>query len=153
MRNVSSNWAYCVVLAPGAMPGSTASWMDVPLVHRRYTHAHDKHWPTTPPNYLAFRWRGKVRQFNHVENTVIVDDLSEALPTLFMPGAVTGPHAVHELGPPIELPRPLPNGRIYATARVWVMIDLLFTATNLKDATVLSQARRQTAGEAREPPT
>ena len=84
IRDVSSNWAYCVVLAQARMHGSTATWMDVPLVHRRYTHPYDKHWPTTPPNYLAFRWRGKVRQFNHVENTLVVDDLSEALGQLFL---------------------------------------------------------------------
>jgi hypothetical protein len=86
-----------------------------------------------------------------VDEATVVDDLAEGLPGLIAPGVTTRPHAVYTLGPPVTLPTPLPNGRIYATARVWVMTDLLFTAADLKEATVTSQDRRRAMGQTPEP--
>jgi hypothetical protein len=118
MQNVSSNWAYCVVLGRKQPTGFKVSLVDLPLVHRKYAHPYDASWTRVPPTYVAFRWNGCVRQFNHVDEATVVDDLADGLPGLVAPGVVTRPHAVYTLGPPIELPKPLPNGRIYATARV-----------------------------------
>lgn len=151
MQNVSSNWAYCVSLSGGAVPGSTIDWMDVPLVHNIYFHPYGKKWPATAPNYMAFRWKGAVQRFAHVDSVKIVDDIAEALPGIVEPGAITGPHAVYSLGPPIKLPTPLKKGNIFGSARVWVMVDLLFTCADLKEATVASQERRRAAGENPEP--
>jgi hypothetical protein len=64
MQDVSSNWAYCVVLGRDRLPGSQTTLMDVPPVHGKYAHPYDKQWPRVPPNYMAFRWNGRVRQFN-----------------------------------------------------------------------------------------
>jgi hypothetical protein len=61
MQAVSSNWAYCVVLGTGDVPGTTVGWMDIPLKHHRYFHPYGKGWPVDPPNYMAFRWKGHVR--------------------------------------------------------------------------------------------
>lgn len=151
MQNVSSNWAYCVVLRNGAVPGSNIDWMDIPLVHNIYFHPYGKKWPVNPPNYMAFRWKGGVQRFAHVDSVKIVDDIAEALPGVVEPGGITGPHAVYSLGPPIDLPTPLKNGGIYPSARVWVMVDLLFTSATLKEATVVSQERRRAAGETPDP--
>jgi glutamate synthase domain-containing protein 1 len=93
-----------------------------------------------------------VRQFNRVDSAVVVDDVAEAIPTLVQRGAIVGgPHAVYTLGPAIELPHPLRNGRIFGTAHVWAMVDLLFTSETLKDAQVASQERRRLAGQPIEP--
>lgn len=152
MLAVSSNWAYCVVLGRGAVEGTSLDWMDIPLKHHKYFHPFGRGgWTPDPPNYMAFRWDGRVRQFNHVEKVTVVDDAAEVLPSLLPAGLITGPHYAYDLGPAVQLPSPLKNGAIYATARVWAMIDLLFTASDLKEATVASQARRAAVGEPLEP--
>ena len=152
MQNVSSNWAYCVALKRGPMAGYHVDMLDIPIVHLRYAHPYGSgNWPKVPPNYMAFRWGGTVRQFHHVEGASVVDDLADAMPELIDPGISIGPHAVYELGPAVVLPTPLPKGKVDSRAHVWVMLDTLFTSSTLKEASVISQARRQAVGESPEP--
>ena len=152
MQNVSSNWAYCVPLGRGQRTGYQVDFLDIPTKHLRYHHPYGKgNWPKVPPNYMAFRWGGKVRQFHHVEAASVVDDAADAMPDLVDPGIAVGPHAVYELGPAIQLPNPLPYGKLHNSAHVWVMTDLLFTQPTLREAMAASQARRRAVGETPEP--
>ncbi|MGJ0223749.1 hypothetical protein ACQUZK_10140, partial [Streptococcus pyogenes] len=60
-------------------------------------------WPKVAPNFLCFRWGGKVRQVNRVTSFEVVPDLStrwSAVPSSQPPE----PHIVYELGPDIPVP-------------------------------------------------
>lgn len=52
----------------------------------------------------------------------------------------TKPHAVYRLGPPLPMNGPIPSGTNYRAARVWVLIDQLLTAPDLKTAIASSKA-------------
>lgn len=56
------------------------------------------------------------------------------------------PHFILTLGPPIRPGREVPTGkRIQRSARVWVDIDLLLTASTITEAWELSRGRRPEA--------
>jgi hypothetical protein len=149
MQNINSNLVYVVTLSADTPAGWQISFRDVVLERHRYFHPYGvkgKKWPNVPPNYLGLRWRGHVRQIRHIEGYSVVDDLNEAFDEI-PAGLVTDPHIVYELGPPIELTPPRPNGRSHVTGHVRAAIDLLFTSATLYDAVAGTKAREAAGAE------
>jgi hypothetical protein len=142
MQDVTSNWTYVVALSGATPPGWTISSRDVVLRKGIYFHPYGagRGWPKIPPNYLAFRWHGRVQQVNHVDSYVVVDDLNEAVNEI-PAGSRATPHIVYRLGAPINLTPPLASGTNYRAARLWVALDLLLTSPTLKDALAQTKAR------------
>jgi hypothetical protein len=144
MQNMTSNWTYVVALSGKTPDGWSISFLDVVRERSRYFHPYGvgRGWPKVPPNYIAFRWDGHVREIHHIDSYIVVDDLNERFPEIPAGLAAADPHIVYDLGPAIRPAAPLPNGGNYRAARVWAAFDLLLTAPTLKDAIAATKARR-----------
>ncbi len=70
--------------------------------HSRYFHAYTRHWPKEQPNYLGFRYGGRLQQIRHVERRDIRLGLTGAFPGIRSePAGEEGySYAVYTLGPP-----------------------------------------------------
>jgi hypothetical protein len=145
MQNKTSNWTYVVALNRQTPHGWGISFLDVVLEKNRYFHPYGTRrggWPKVPPNYIAFRWDGRVRRIHHIDAYKVVDDLNEAFTEIPAGLAADVPHIVYDLGPPIMPTPPLPTGGNYRAARTWAALDLLLTSATLRDAIVKTKERR-----------
>lgn len=142
---VLSNLVYVVSLARGNPKGWEVSWIDVVEKHHRYFYPVGANtWPT-PPNYMGFRYNGRLQSIRHVHGYKIVEDIrdhfrgSEA-------GEEWGTHYLLELGPPIEPPHVVKTGdRVHRSARVWCMLDTLLTCDTISAALTETEMRREGA--------
>jgi hypothetical protein len=147
MRNIDSNSVYVVSLSTSSIPGWLAAVTSIDLVekHGRYFFpGTGKNWPKAPPNYVAFRYYGRLQSIHHVDEYTIAQDMRP-----FFPGAPDtsdwDPHFLMTLGPAIRPDHEVRTGRgIVRSARVWVDIDLLLTAVTISEAA--DQTRRRHAG-------
>lgn len=145
-RPVTDALAYCVVISNDQF--GDATFRDYVVNQRVYFHpVGGGGWPTVPPNFLAFRWDGAVRQVNRVAGYEIVAHLSERFHSVKddhsaesrPPG---GAHIVYELGPDIPLPSGgIPSGTKNLRAqRFWVLLDQLLTQPTVIDAREATKA-------------
>jgi hypothetical protein len=96
-------------------------------------------WPTDPPNFLAFRWAGHVRQVRRVTSHEIIPSLQTRWPDVPADGDTNRSFALYTLGPPLPMHGP-PAGANYRAGRLWVLVDQLLTSATLKDALAASKA-------------
>ena len=144
MQSQQSNLVYVVVIAEGSPPWSRIPWRDYVRVKSQYFHPYGRNgWPAVPPNYLGFRWGGRLRGIYHVEGYEIVDPLWGKVPEIerALRGENDGEFVLYQLGPAIEPPKVVKNGNIYATARLTAAIDLLLTCDTIAEAVRLTQER------------
>jgi hypothetical protein len=143
MRNIESNSVYVVSLATTPFPGWTTTPVEIIEKFGRYFFpGTGKNWPKTPPNYVAFRYDGRLQSIHHVDDYTIVQDMRP-----FFPGAPDtsdwDPHFLMTLGPAIRPDHEVRTGKgIVRSARVWADIDLLLTATTITEAHELTRRRR-----------
>jgi hypothetical protein len=132
----SSNIVYVVALSDQEIaPGYT--WIDVVEKDNAYFHPIGRGgWPTSPPNYLGFRYRGELQSVRHVEEAELVPELGERNPRW---GAWSD-HMLYRLGPPMRPAMPLRSGMSYAN-RVYCAIDLLLSGA----CETIKQAQEETA--------
>lgn len=137
-RPLDDQWVYCVVVSDTVLGAQT--FREYVLDERVYFHPYGGHntWPKRPPNFLCFRWGGRVRQVNRVKSFEVIPHLSDRWPGVPR-GESGGPHIVYELGPDIPTPAVSTKGT-YATGRVWCLLDQLLTQPTLKDAVRSSDA-------------
>jgi hypothetical protein len=93
-----------------------------------------KGWPTEPPNFMAFRYRGNVIRVSRVVDAEVVPTITDRWPGIEPIGDAARPHAVYTLGAALPLSAPVPSGANYRAARLWVLIDQLLVCSTLKDA-------------------
>jgi hypothetical protein len=143
MQDQESNMIYVVALG-GDTPGwSKISWRDIVNKKRRYFHpvGGDRGgWRREPPNYMGFRYDGKLQSIHHVESWKIVDELHADIPEI-SPNAIDSPHYLYVLGKPIIPTKDIKNGNIYPQGRYNIMIDLLLTCKTVREARDLTQKR------------
>ncbi len=134
MQDQESNLVYVVSLAAGTPEWSNISWRDIVTEKRRYFHPFGSGggWPVDPPNYLGFRYDGRLQSIHHVESYEIVTDLHTRIPELRHPQP--GPYVLYSLGDPIRPSHEVTNGRVYPSGRVRAMIDLLLTCRTVAEA-------------------
>ncbi len=144
MQKQESNKVYVVSLSREKPGASTISYLDVVTRKGVYFHPVGPGWPAEPPNYIAFRYDGKLQSIHHIESWKIIDDVHDAVPE-FDPKKTRswGPHFLYQLGPAILPPREVKTGRIYRSSRRWAMIDLLLTSETIYDAVKQTDARRR----------
>jgi len=132
----SSNIVYVVALSDQEIaPGYT--WIDVVEKDNAYFHPIGRGgWPTTPPNYLGFRYRGQLQSVRHVEEAELVLELGERNPRW----EAWSDHMLYRLGPPMLPVTPLRSGMSYAN-RVYCAIDLLLSGA----CETIKQAQEETA--------
>ncbi|RIJ98787.1 MAG: hypothetical protein DCC46_11020 [Armatimonadetes bacterium] len=141
MQNKHSNWVYVVSLGSGIPNDAQISWIDIVAERSMYFHKIGHRWPKEPPNYIAFRYWGRLQSIHHVEDYVVSTNLHEQIPE--MPDRPCElPHFVYHLGPPIHPPHEVKNGpRVNRSARIWTMLDLLLTSQTISEAMDKSDAR------------
>jgi len=152
MQNATSNMVYVVSLGLQDLFESSVSFADVVVERDRYFHpmgGGSGGWPKEPPNYLGFRFHGKLQQIRHVESYTVhnkpwdeVDGLKDK------PDWLEGPHFFYELGPAIVPPQEVRTGKLYRAQRVWAALDLLLTCQTISQARDLTKERLAAAGEA-----
>ena len=143
MQDQESNIVYVVSLGSNTPGWSKISWRDIVNKKGRYFHpvgGGKGGWRREPPNYLGFRYDGKLRSIHHVESWKIVENLHTDIPEI-SPKAIGVPHYLYVLGEPIVPARDVRNGDIWPNGRYEVMIDLLLTSKTIREARDLTQER------------
>jgi hypothetical protein len=138
MENSRSNMVYVVSLGGGQAWG--LNFREVVERERRYFYPTEGGgWPE-PPNYIAFRFDGRLQTIHHVDGFDIFTNPRTILPAA--DDANVQPHYCLRLGPPIRPSKEVPNGpRIMRNMRVWCMIDTLLTSATITDALVETKRR------------
>jgi hypothetical protein len=141
MQQIDSNWVYVLSLGSGIPEGWKISWIDIVKKRRRYFHPVGQTWPKEPPNYIAFRYHGKLQSIHHIEGYEIFHNPHDRFAEI--PKKVKwGPHFLYKLGPAFSPGKEVRTGpRIQRNRRTWCMLDTLFTAKTISEAEKLSKRR------------
>jgi hypothetical protein len=143
MQPQESNWVYVVSLADREWaPGLT--YIDTVEKRRRYFHPCGGvgRWPTEPPNYIGFRYYGRLQSIHHVESWEVVRNFHlhfHESPSW----EEKEPHFLYKLGPPIRPSHDVKSGKVVRAIRVWAMLDLLLTSRTISGARDASYKRAQ----------
>ena len=149
MQTVTSNLAYVVVLNDKPLEWSSLTFLDTVVERGRYYHpvgGGKGRWPSKPPNYLAFRYWGKLQRVHHVEAYDVITHPHDYIPEIS--DAVDWseePHFLYELGPAIEPPVEIGTGNLWRNQRVWVALDLLLSSPTIAQARTATRARHEAA--------
>ena len=80
MERQTNNNVYVVALSQNPMvTDHTHTWIDVVEKDKCYFHPvgnGSNSWPPQPPNYMGFRYRGRLQSVHHIDSFNIVEDLS-----------------------------------------------------------------------------
>jgi hypothetical protein len=144
MQKIDSNMVYVVSLGSGTPDKWTISWRDIVNKHSKYFHpvgGSKGGWPAEPPNYIAFRYNGKLQSIHHIDKYEVFTD-----PALHFPGIPKGtwePHYLYHLGPTMRPAHEVKAGKkIVRSMRVWSALDLLLTSKTIQDARDETQRRK-----------
>jgi hypothetical protein len=145
MQKKDSNWVYVVSLSTGNLDNSTISTRDIVNKHNKYFHpvgGGKGGWPAEPPNYIAFRYDGKLQSIHHIDKYEVFTDPSIHFKEI--PKGVWQPHYLYQLGPAIRPSKEIKAGVNINKARslrVWAMLDLLLTSKTIQEARDKSDKR------------
>ena len=141
MQTKDSNWVYVVALSSGKPKDCALTWIEIVKNHNKYFHpVGGNGWPKEPPNYIAFRYNGKLQAIHHIEDYVVTMNLHDEIPE--MPDiAEEASHFVYKLGPAIIPPKEVKTGNIFRNGRVWAMLDTLLTSDSISEARDISKER------------
>jgi hypothetical protein len=142
MRDIKSNMVYCVSLGSGNREGSSISWIDIVEKKNKYFYPVGKGWPSDPPNYLAFRYKGKLQAIRHVESYEIVEHLHDSIPEIKLDPEDKSCY-VMKLGPSFKPAKEVRNGKIHSKVRLWCMLDTLLICDTIKEASDLTHKREK----------
>ena len=142
MSNVHSNLVYVVSLGSNSMrEDKRHTWIDVVEKDGSYFHPVGHYWPEQPPNYIGFRYSGKLQSVHRIEAYEILLNVADKNP-LWCDTAEE--HFVYKLGPPMRPPRVLKaatgGDKVRQAMRVWCAIDTLLSG----QFDLLHQARDET---------
>jgi hypothetical protein len=137
MERQTDNNVFVVALGRAIMPGTKETWIEVVEKDKRYFHPVGNSWPVQPPNYIGFRYDGRLQSVHHIDKFEIVQNLaaynSNWLETV-------SDRFVYTLGPPMRPPREMRTGKIYRNGRVRCAIDTLLSG----EFDTISDARDET---------
>ena len=140
MERADSNWVYVVSLGSGTPPGWGISWIDIVSKKGHYFHpVSGKGWPNEPPNYIAFRYKGKLQSIHHIDSYEVITNPHKHIPEI--PNEEWDPHFLYKLGRAFAPSKEVLTGNIYPNGRVWCMLDTLFTSNTISEARDLSKKR------------
>lgn len=141
MQKNDSSRVYVVSLSHRP-PTKEAKISQVDIVNKklRYWHPIGGGWPSEPPNYIAFRYDGKLQSIHHVENYEVFTDPHKIIREV--PSTDWGrPHFAYSLGKGFKPANVVERGGIFPSGRVWVMLDTLFTSKTISEARDVSRKR------------
>lgn len=99
-----------------------------------------KGFPKEPPNYIAFRYDGKLQSIHHIDKYEVTRDLDK-----YLKKGKYGKfdHFLYTLGPAIKPNKEVRIGKkINWAGRVWCMLDTLLTSKTISEARDISKKRR-----------
>lgn len=138
MDRLTDNTVFVVSLGLQPMvEGKSHTWVDVVEKDGCYFHPLSNGWPVQPPNYIGFRYHGKLQTVHHIESFEIVEDLSKVNPRWVKESS---DHFVYRLGPPMRPPSEMRTGNIFKNGRVYCAIDTLLSGA----FKTISEARDET---------
>jgi hypothetical protein len=142
MDREQSNWVYCVSLSRAKVQGSEASFIDIVNKHNRYFFPFNRGggWPSEAPNYMAFRYDGRLQSIHKVEKFEVIENLHQSMPSVISDSSPDLHFFLH-LGPAIRPSKTVKNGKIWPNGRVWCMIDTLLTCDTIEEARNKSHER------------
>ncbi|QHP69550.1 hypothetical protein EI171_21015 [Bradyrhizobium sp. LCT2] len=146
MERITDNTVYVVSLSIDAMiEGADYTWIDAVEKDGCYFHPMGgAGWPVQPPNYIGFRYHGKLQSVHHIDSYEVTDDLSKVNPR-WPRGDMF--HFVYRLGPPIRPATEVRTGNIFRAGRVYCAIDTLLSGA----FKTISEARDETKRRLSEP--
>lgn len=125
MERQTDNKVFVVALGQEPMvAGLTHTWIDVVEKDNCYFHPIGNNWPVQPPNYMAFRYRGRLQSVHHIDSFQIAQDLAACNPLW---PKTDSDHFVYRLGPPMRPAREIRTGNVFRNGRVWCAIDTLLS--------------------------
>lgn len=141
MQAKESNWVYVVSLSTAKPENCDLTWIELVEKKMRYFHPFGiNRWPKEPPNYIGFRYGGRLQSIYHIESYSIVKNLHDEIEE--MPNVEDEyEHFVYSLGKPIIPSKVVKTGNIYASGRKWAMLDTLLTADTIHEASEISKQR------------
>lgn len=143
MQISESNMVYVVSLSKDYHDGSDLTYIDIVEKKHKYFHPFDYGgWPKEPPNYIAFRYDGKLQSIHHIEKYTVTSNLHDEIKEL--PDVEEDcDYFVYRLGPAIRPQKEVRTGEIYRNGRVWAMLDTLLTCDTISEARDLTKRRKQ----------
>jgi hypothetical protein len=138
MQKIYSNRVYVVSLGSDTPEGRKLSWIDVVEKKRKYFHPVGSGWPKEPPNYIAFRYHGKLQSIHHVEGYKVFEDPHDEFPEI--PSENWEPHFLYKLSRPFAPANDVRSGNLH-NGRRWCMLDTLFLAKTISEAVEMSKQR------------
>lgn len=140
MQNKDSNWVYVVSLKDSCPEGCSLTYIDIVNKCHKYYCPIGGGWPKEPPNYIAFRYYGKLQSIHHIEDYTIERNMHLVINE--MPDCQWDrDHFVYELGPAIIPPKTIKTGNLYRNVRVYAMFDTLLTCDTISEARAISLKR------------
>jgi hypothetical protein len=141
-RIIDSNRVFVVSLGKGTGRGYKIPWIDFVEKKRRYFHpvGGKGGWPSSPPTYIAFRYKGKLQSIHYIKHYEVLTNLSARIPGV--PRGEHDPCFLYTLGPAFRPLNEVPVGeRIHWAALRWCALDTLFTSRTISDAWETSRKR------------
>lgn len=146
MDRLTNNLVYVVSLrAQPMVDGKLHTWIDVVEKDHCYFHPIDSGWPPQPPNYMGFRYHGRLQSVHHVDRFEVVANLATVNDSWL---ATDVDHFVYRLGPPIRPASEVRTGNIYRNGRVWCAIDTLLSGAFPTISAARDETKRRLAGSA-----
>lgn len=148
MQNQTSNLVY-VVSVSGDIVFEEVGLSSVDVIEKRqkYFHQVGNRWPIEPPNYIAFRYAGKLQSIHHIESYTVIEDYQKGF-NLPSPHPTGEKHYLYELGPAIRPPKEVRTidkakgyTQIQRSARCECFIDLLLTCDSVSEAFAKTKIR------------
>ncbi len=142
MQNAESNWVFVVALASSKHypKGWKINFRDIVNRKRLYFHPFGRNrWPSEPPNYIGFRYRGQLQSIHHIRSYEVFTNPHKVVREI--PNQKWKPHLLYHLGPPIIPAKEVRTGNLYPSQHVRCMIDTLLTSQTIAAARDLSKKR------------
>ena len=117
---------FVVALSKAAFEeGRGYTWIDVVEKDKHYFHPIGRGWPEEPPNYIAFRYDGKLQSVHYIESYEVVTNPSSINENWL---EADYDQYLYKLGPAMKPSETVRSGPIWNSRR-WCIIDTLLSGS------------------------
>lgn len=125
MTRQNDNKVFVVALSSApVLKGQEHTFIDVVEKDQTYFHPVGDHWPKEPPNYIGFRYRGRLQSVHHIDSARVVRDVSTCNASWCK---TDKDHFVYRLGPAMRPAREIRTGNLFRAQQVECAIDTLLS--------------------------
>lgn len=119
--------------------GGDHTWIDVVEKDKHYFHPIGRGWPEEPPNYIAFRYDGKLQSVHHIESYKIVTNPSSINENWL---EADYDQYLYKLGPAMKPVGTVRSGPIWNSRR-WCIIDTLLAGSCKTISEAVAETKRR----------